>query len=47
MITEICEKSAEIFLGSILLGNIKFLSDDETNDLINDKKEKYRQDLLK
>jgi ribulose-5-phosphate 4-epimerase/fuculose-1-phosphate aldolase len=47
IITEICEKSAEIFLGSILLGNVKFLSDDETNDLINDKKEKYRQDLLK
>jgi L-fuculose-phosphate aldolase len=47
MITEICEKSAEIFLGSMMLGNIKFLSDDETNDLINDKKEKYRQDLLK
>jgi len=47
IITEICEKSADIFLGSILLGDIRFLSDDETNDLINDKKEKYRQNLLK
>ena len=45
--TEICEKSAEIFLGSIMLGNINFLTDNETIDLINDKKEKYRQDLLK
>lgn len=47
IITDICEKSAEIFIGGILLGNIKFLTEHETNDLINDKKEKYRQNLLK
>jgi L-fuculose-phosphate aldolase len=47
IITEICDKSAEIFLDSILLGNIRFLTDIETNDLINDKKEKYRHNLLK
>jgi L-fuculose-phosphate aldolase len=47
IISEICEKSAKIFLGAILLGDIKFLSDIETNDLVNDIKEKYRQELLK
>jgi L-fuculose-phosphate aldolase len=47
IITEICEKSAEIFIGSLLLGNIKFLTENETNELISDKKEKYRQNLLK
>jgi len=46
IITEICEKAAEIFLGSMLLGNINFLSDYQTSNLINDKKEKYRQNLL-
>ena len=47
VITEICEKSADIFLGSILLGDIRFLSDYETKSLMDDKKEKYRQNLLK
>ena len=47
IISEICEKSAKIFLGAVLLGDIKFLSNSETNDLINDIKEKYRQELLK
>jgi L-fuculose-phosphate aldolase len=44
--TEICEKSAEIFIGSINLG-IKFLSKSEIFDLSIDKNEKYRQNLLK
>jgi len=47
IITEICEKAAEIFIGAKMLGDIKFLTDKEINDLTNDKKEKYRQNLLK
>ncbi len=46
--TDMCEKSAEIFVGSISLGRkINFLSDEESNDLVMDKNEKYRQSLLK
>jgi len=45
--TEICEKSAEIFLGSITTGKINFISEKESNDLLIDKNEKYRQELLK
>lgn len=41
-ITEICEKSAEIFLSSYKLG-INYLSNEEISDLINDEKEKYRK----
>lgn len=44
MSTEICEKSAEIFSD---VDNIIFLSEDEVNDLVEDKNEKYRQELLK
>ena len=44
MSTEICEKSAEIFSD---VDNIIFLSEDEVNDLVEDKNEKYRQRLLK
>lgn len=46
--TDMCEKSAEIFVGSISLGRrMCFLSDKESNDLVEDKNEKYRQGLLK
>lgn len=46
--TDMCEKSAEIFIGSVSLGRkINFLSDKESNDLVEDKNEKYRQGLLK
>lgn len=41
-ITEICEKSAEIFLHSHKLG-IKYLTTEEINDLLEDEKEKYRK----
>jgi L-fuculose-phosphate aldolase len=41
--TEICEKSAEIFMGKY---QPKFLSKNEINELINDEKEKYRKSLL-
>jgi L-fuculose-phosphate aldolase len=44
--TDICEKSADIFLGSLSLGKINFLSDFDSEDLVNDKNEKYRQNLL-
>jgi L-fuculose-phosphate aldolase len=44
--TEICEKSAEIFIGSLTLGKINFLTKLEVEDLVNDKNEKYRQNLL-
>ena len=44
--TDICEKSADIFIGSLSLGKINFLTDLESKDLVNDKNEKYRQKLL-
>jgi len=42
--TEICEKSAEIFVG---LEKPKFLTLEEINEIQNDNKEKYRKSLLK
>jgi L-fuculose-phosphate aldolase len=44
--TEICEKAAEIFIGSKLLGNQSTLTSFETNSLLSDEKEKYRKSLL-
>ena len=46
IITEICEKAAEIFIGSVLLGGTNFLSTFQINNLIFDEKEKYRKSLL-
>jgi ribulose-5-phosphate 4-epimerase/fuculose-1-phosphate aldolase len=46
IITEICEKAAEIFVGSTLLGGISFLPSFQVNSLIFDEKEKYRKSLL-
>jgi ribulose-5-phosphate 4-epimerase/fuculose-1-phosphate aldolase len=46
VITEICEKSAEIFLGCNSLGKINFLSDEDIQKLIGDKNEIYRKNLL-
>jgi L-fuculose-phosphate aldolase len=43
IITDICEKSAEIFLNT---PDIKFLTEEEVSSLSNDKKEKYRKSLL-
>jgi len=45
-ITEICEKSAEIFLGCHSLNSINYLTDNEVEKLINDKNEKYRKSLI-
>jgi L-fuculose-phosphate aldolase len=47
MSTDICEKSAEIFIGSHFLGKTHFLNETEVNNLITDKKEIYRQNLIK
>jgi ribulose-5-phosphate 4-epimerase/fuculose-1-phosphate aldolase len=44
--TEICEKSAEIFISSKLLGNVNTLPEAEINKLLTDKGEIYRQKLL-
>jgi L-fuculose-phosphate aldolase len=44
--TEICEKAAEIFIGSKILGNQNILTSFETNSLLSDEKEKYRKSLL-
>ena len=41
--TEICEKSAEIFLTNF---TCDYLSDSEIDELINDEQEKYRKSLL-
>jgi len=46
VINDICEKSAEIFLGSKSLGSLNFLNDIEINKLLMDKKEIYRKSLL-
>lgn len=43
MSTQICEKSAKIFNG---LNQPKFLSQNEINEILTDKKEKYRKSLL-
>ena len=45
MITEICEKSAEIFF-SIYDKSPKFLTQESINNLIDDKNEHYRKTLL-
>lgn len=45
--TEICEKSANIYLNCIQLNKkINFLTNKQVKSLINDKHEKYRQKLL-
>ena len=46
IISEICEKAAEIFIGSKLIGNMNFLPTFQVNSLIFDEKEKYRKSLL-
>jgi L-fuculose-phosphate aldolase len=46
IITDICEKAAEIFLGTIMIGDTTFLTDEQINELITDNKEIYRKQLL-
>jgi len=45
--TQICEKAAESFIGASTLGGPIFLTDDEVDDLLGDKNEKHRHNLLK
>jgi rhamnose utilization protein RhaD (predicted bifunctional aldolase and dehydrogenase) len=45
--TDICEKAANIFVGSVGLGGVHFLSNKDIIDLVIDNKEKYRQQQLK
>jgi ribulose-5-phosphate 4-epimerase/fuculose-1-phosphate aldolase len=47
IMTEICDKSAEIWVGSKSLSDVKFLTDEQVNELVEDKNEKYRKELLK
>ena len=44
--TEICEKAAEIFLGSKLSGSINFLIESDQSKLEKDPNEIYRKGLL-
>jgi len=46
IISEICEKAAEIFINSILLGSVKYLTEPQVDNLINDENEKYRKSLI-
>ena len=46
MITDICEKSAEIYIGCATIGDVNFLTDYDIQNLINDEKEKYRKNLI-
>jgi ribulose-5-phosphate 4-epimerase/fuculose-1-phosphate aldolase len=46
IITEICEKAADIFIGSASLSRPNFLTEKEINELVVDDKEKYRKSLL-
>jgi len=46
IINDICEKSAEIFMGNGV-GDLTFLSKEEVEELVIDKDEKYRQNLIK
>lgn len=45
--TEICEKSAEIFIGAKSLDNIQYLKSYEIEKIENDINQKYRQNLIK
>jgi len=45
--TDICEKAAEVFVGGLSIGGMKFLTDDEKMALVNDNKEQYRINQLK
>jgi ribulose-5-phosphate 4-epimerase/fuculose-1-phosphate aldolase len=44
--SEICEKAAEIYLGTKLLGKINSLNNESIHDIKNDRKEIYRQSLV-
>lgn len=45
-ITETCEKAAEVFLGALSTGKIRYLSDSSVQELLDDENEKYRMALV-
>jgi len=46
-ITETCEKAAEVFLGAVATGKIRYLSEASIQELLEDENEKYRISLCK
>ena len=44
--TLMCEKSAEIFIGAKILGDIQFLSQDEVDAVNTHPSEKYRRSMI-
>jgi L-fuculose-phosphate aldolase len=46
IITDICEKAAEVYIKSLGIGNVHFLSEEQVVDLVQDEKEKYRLEQL-
>jgi len=46
VISEICEKAAEIFIKTNNISEISFLKSEEIDNLLSDEKEKYRHSLL-
>lgn len=46
IITDICEKSAEIFLGASEIGNVLHLTDSEMDEILVHENEKYRLGLV-
>ena len=45
-ITETCEKAAEVFLGALSTGKIRYLSEESVTELLEDENEKYRMSLV-
>tara|TARA_Y100000310_G_scaffold337380_1_gene424318 strand:+ start:1012 stop:1674 length:663 start_codon:yes stop_codon:yes gene_type:complete len=46
IMTEICEKAAEVFIGAKTLHSIDYLTEEEVDSIINHKDEKYRRELV-
>jgi len=46
IITDICEKAAEVYTNSLSMGKVHFLSDEQVGNLTKDEKEKYRLEQL-
>tara|TARA_R110000824_G_scaffold398202_1_gene602002 strand:+ start:3877 stop:4539 length:663 start_codon:yes stop_codon:yes gene_type:complete len=46
IMTEICEKAAEIFMGANTLHSIDYLTKDEVKSVLNHEDEKYRKELV-
>lgn len=46
IMTEVCEKAAEIFIGSKSLHSVDFLSENEVRSIMDHEDEKYRRELV-